>query len=181
MLFAIWTTGKSAYVDVNKLKVHLSEKLWCPISMRASQIAGSVLSLIAVPLEAEFDWCWSGAEAGRLHGEGDKQVSFIPDCRPCFSFISCITLLTGANVAIWSQPSCGLSNYCSCDFLFNAALLTFFFLIFKFFLVAVVPDTQQTGDNTCCLSASGPQYGNSDVMHIVYLFCSASNRWYKRF
>lgn len=149
--------------------------------MRASQIAGLVLSLIAVPLEAEFDWCWSGAEPGRLHGEGDKQVSFIPDCCPSFSFISCITLFTGPDVAIWSQPSRGLSNYCSCGFPFQCCITDIVFLIFKFFLVAVVPDTQQTGDNTCCLSASGPQYGNSDVMHIVYLFCSASNRWYKRF
>lgn len=73
---AIWTARKSAYVDVNKLKVHSSEKSFGCLVRDASKELGSVQWLIAVPPDALYligvDQIWM-MEFGRLHVECNKK------------------------------------------------------------------------------------------------------------
>ena len=73
---AIWMARKSAYVDVNKLKVHSSEKkLWLPRArcLRRAGV-GSVADCRSTGCLV-FDWCWSDMEEGlgRLHVECNKK------------------------------------------------------------------------------------------------------------
>lgn len=98
-----------------------------------------------------------------------------------FSALFLALPLTGLNETICSVRTVSWPQQLQFLWFLFQRCITDFPKIFQCFLMAVVPATQQTGDYTRSVSASGEWYGNSDVMHIVYSFCSASNKWYHRF
>ena len=112
----------------------------------------------------------------RLHGEGNKYGSFVPDCRLSFSLISCVT----SDRAKWNcalpVESDGLSNHFAGNLYSTAALLSFS-KIFQFFSLWLL--YQIHSGHVMMRAARQPQAHCMvipHVVHIVYLIAEIFNR-----